>query len=240
VGNTVEWFFGRGLSIECGLNWTVPNDWRALERDDQISRIKKALLAEMSASHINTNSIRRVLTLLANHTISPWRHQFYTTNWDFLLQKEILDLSLRKLPSWCAESHVYHLNGTIEILPDNSKRSTFVLESDFAAARAVSIEGNIAYNKFIWSQIFVVVGMSFECEVDKYLLSALNRVEDDLPIGESYWIVLNPDINALSASCERLRLALPRSKVIGNAKTFSAWLDMGMPELQSREVVALQ
>lgn len=216
----------------------MPTDWRALPRDEQIARIKSALLSEMSAAYIDTTDIRMFLHLLANRTVSPWRHQFHTTNWDFLLQREILALGHRVQPPWCAETHVYHLNGTIEDLRDNSRRSEFVLESDPPHARVATIEGNIAYNKFIWSQTFVVVGMSFECEVDKYLLSALRRVEDDCPIGDSLWIVLNPNTDALSATCARLQVALPNAEIVGSVTTFRAWLDAQVPELQSRGAIA--
>lgn len=238
MAHTVEWFFGRGLSIGCGLAWVVPADWYSLPRDEQIGQIKSALVSEMSATYIDTSDIRIFLDLLAQHTVSPWRHQFHTTNWDFLLQRQILALGHKVQPAWCAETHVYHLNGTVEDLPDNSRRSMFVLESDPSGARVATIEGNIAYTKFIWSQTFVVVGMSFECEVDKYLLKALKRVEDDLPIGESFWIVLNPNAETLSATCDRLRAALPRATVVGSVTTFRAWLDSGAPELQSRGAIA--
>jgi hypothetical protein len=80
--------------------------------------------------------------------------------------------------------------------------------------------------------------MSFECDVDKYLLSALQRVEDDLPIGESYWIVVNPSADALSATCERLQAALPRAKIVGNASAFGAWLRARVPELVARGAIA--
>jgi hypothetical protein len=80
--------------------------------------------------------------------------------------------------------------------------------------------------------------MSFECEVDKYLLSALKRVEDDLPIGESSWIVLNPNADTLSAACARLNTALPRATITSRATTFRAWLDDQLPELQSRGALA--
>jgi hypothetical protein len=235
---TVEWFFGRGLSIGCGLSWAVPAEWHALNRDNQIARIKTAVSSEMSASYINTSDIRHFLDLLARRTVPPWRHQFHTTNWDYLLQREILNLGLTVQPPWCAESHVYHLNGTVEELPDNSRRSQFVLESDPAQQRVATTEGDIAFNKFIWSKTFVVVGMSFECEVDRYLLSALKRVEDDLPIGESAWIVLNPNKDVLASTCARLQAALPRANIGGSATTFGAWLHAGVPELQSRGAIA--
>lgn len=238
MAQIVEWFFGRGLSIGCGLSWVVPTDWGAFPRDEQIARIKAALLWEMSSPRVDTRDIRLFLDILANRTVSPWRHQFHTTNWDYLLQREILGLGHTVQPPWCAETHVYHLNGTVEDLPDNSQRSAFVLEFDPAHARVATTEGNIAFNKFIWSQTFVVVGMSFECEADKYLLRSLQRVEDDLPIGESCWIVLNPNGDTLSATCARLQAALPRAKIVGNITTFRAWLNSRVPELQRRGAIA--
>ena len=234
----VDWFFGRGLSIGCGLTWSVPAEWNALPRSDQIARIKTAVLTEMSAPYIDTHDVRHFLSLLANQTVGPWQHQFHTTNWDYLLQREILALGHAVQPPWCAETHVYHLNGTVEQLPNNTHRSGFVLESDPPEARIATCEGNIAYNKFIWNQTFVVVGMSFECDVDKYLLSELRRVEDDLPIGESHWIVVNPNIDVLSATCARLQAALPNASIVSNASTFGEWLLAKVPELQSRGAIA--
>lgn len=207
--------------------------WEDLPREEQIARIKAAIISEMSTAYIDTTDIRLFLSLLAKHTIAPWRHRFHTTNWDFLLQREVLAHENKVQPSWSAETHVYHLNGTVENQPDNSRRSEFVLESDPPRARVATTEGDIAYNKFIWSQTFVVAGMSFECEVDKYLLSAITRAEDDMPIGESCWVVLNPNAKALSATCSRLQSALPRAKIISRSLTFRDWLDAQLPELQS-------
>ena len=33
-------------------------------------------------------------------------------------------------------------------------------------------------------------GMLFECETDRFLLTALGGVQDDLPIGEAQWIIV--------------------------------------------------
>jgi len=238
MAQTVEWFFGRGLSIGCGLTWTVPFDWQLLPRNEQVARVKDVLVREMSAANVNTHDIRQFLTLLACSTSANWRHNFHTTNWDFLLQRELLALPLKVLPRWCATTHVWHLNGTIEELPDNSRRSAFVLEADGPEYRFPATEVNIAYNKFIWSRTFVVVGMSFECEVDKFLFNLLNNVEDNLPVGESFWIILNPDEKVLSTTRNLVQCALPRAKIICISKTFRQWLDAGVPELQSRGVVA--
>jgi hypothetical protein len=229
----VDWFFGRGLSIGCGLAWSVPPAWASLPRAETIARVTSTIRSEMAAPHVSTADITHFLSILANHTAPPWTHQFHTTNWDYLLQGEILALGLTALPSWCAETHVYHLNGTVEQLPNNSNRSQFVLESDPPAARTATIEGNIAFNKFIWNRHFVVVGMSFECEVDKYLLSSIRRVQDDLPIGESTWHIVNPDKAVLANCAERVQAALPRATVMTVPATFRDWLDAKLPELQA-------
>ena len=237
MSNTVEWFFGRGLSIGCGLCWSVPTKWRTLNRDDQIAQIKTAVLSAMAAIDLDVTDISDFLNLIAQRTVHPWQHRFYTTNWDYLLQREILNLGLKVKPQWCAGAHVHHLNGTVEETPDSSRRSEFVLETDTAQHRVTKNEGEIAFNKFIWSKTFVIVGMSFECEVDRYLFSALNRVEDNLPIGESSWIVVNPSKDVLEATRAHLREALPRAIIHCSAKTFRAWLHSGVPELQSRGAV---
>lgn len=236
----VDWFFGRGLSIGCGLPWSVPPDWSNLHREEKILQIKAALSAEMDASHVDTTTIHMFLNTLATRTVKPWQHQFYTTNWDYLLQREIGRLELTVLPDWCAGTHVYHLNGTVEILPENARRSAFVLESDFADARTSTHEGNVAFEKLIWNQSFVVVGMSFECAVDKFLLASLQKVEDDLPIGESRWILVNPDAQALAVAASQFRKALPHADVLEVPLSFDMWLEAGLPELQEFGAITFQ
>jgi|SRR5882672_11450091 len=233
----VNWLFGRGLSISCNLTWAVPGDWRTLRREDQIGRIEKALPKEMAAAHVDTSVIRRFLDTISSRTNSAWRHRFVTTNWDYLLQREVLRLGLTEVPSWMDNSHVFHINGTVEVLKDNSQRSAFVLEDDPSSARVSTTEANVAWNKMLWDRLFVVIGMSFECEVDKFLLTALSRVEDEMPIGESTWIVLNPAQRALGATCERVQRKLPRAKVVRVLSTFAAWLESGMRELDGAGVL---
>lgn len=231
LAQRVDWFFGRGLSIGCGLDWSVPPEWAKLPRAEAITRIKSSVIDQMSASHVCTADIRRFLSILANCTNPPWQHQFHTTNWDYLLQREICALGLTVQPPWCAGTHVFHLNGTVENLPNNSNRSEFVLESDPQNARMATIEGNQAFNKFIWNRTFVVVGMSFECDVDKYLLSSIQKVQDNLPIGESHWYILNPNEQDLARTASRINAALPRARVTTLQKTFRVWLDEKLPEL---------
>ena len=106
-----------------------------------------------------------------------------------------------------------------------------MLEEDPASLRCFTPEAELAYNFMIWDRLFAVVGMSFECETDRFLLSALSRAEDNLPIGKSTWIVVNPDETALATSCARIKAALPRSSLIRVRATLQQWVKAGLPEL---------
>lgn len=236
TGGTVVWMFGRGLSIGCGLAWDVPASWKALPRDEQIQRIKVALANEMTSPSINASGIRDLLSHLENHTVPNWRHLFVTTNWDYLLQREISTLGLKVQPPWLANSHVFHLNGTVENLPNNENRSPFLLVEDGADQRTNTVEANIVFNQMIWYQTFVVVGMSFECDTDKFLLHALSRVEDDLPIGESQWTLVNPDQAVLDSVRARIQTALPRARIECVCATLDTWRDERFPSLLGKGV----
>jgi len=69
--------------------------------------------------------------------------------------------------------------------------------------------------------------MSFECETDQFLLRALGLVKDDLPIGESSWIVVNPDKSMLDVSCQRINNVLPYASVMPVRATLCEWLQNG-------------
>lgn len=236
TGGTVVWMLGRGVSIGCGLTWDVPSSWKSLPRDEQIECIKIALAEEMLSPQIDTSSIQNLLSYLENHTATDWRHLFVTTNWDYLFQREVLSLGLTVQPSWLANSHVFHLNGTVEILPNNDNRSPFLLVEDSADQRTNTVEANIVINQMIWHQTFVVVGMSFECESDKFLLHVLNRVQDDLPIGESHWTLINPDQVVLARAASRIQAALPRAKIECVCATLDDWRNQHFPFLSRRGV----
>lgn len=233
----IVWLFGRGLSISCNLSWTVPLEWITFPREVQIQRIKETLRSEMNSENIDCSTIINLLCILKQHTAPDWRNLFLTTNWDNLLQREICSLGLTTLPPWLSSSHVFHINGTIEDLPNNTHRSPFLLEQDPAAQRCSTVEANKAYNKIIWSRTFVVVGMSFECEMDKFLLSSLARVEDDLPIGESEWFIVNPNGKSLSKSCSHIESALPHAKIHRLQILLDGWLKKELPELQSHGIL---
>ncbi len=234
------WLIGRGASIACNLCWGVPESWKLLERDVKIEKIKQAITGEMNQRYINTTPYKSFLQILSSNTVSPWRHQFITTNWDYLLQREMHALDLQNLPKWLADSHVDHLNGTVEILEDNSNRSPFLLEEDPLRMRVSSVEANVAFGQMIWERLFVVVGMSFECQMDKFLLSSLNKVEDNLPIGESKWLIVNPDQIALEQSAERIKQAMPRATVATIKEKFDVWVNNRMPQLTNDGIFTFQ
>lgn len=238
MGRRVDWFFGRGLSIGCGLTWDVPAAWDWLPRNEQIDRIKETIRHKMSEPHIETSDIRRFLDLLSSSTKELWQHQFYTTNWDYLLQSQILSMRYQTKPRWLANSHVYHLNGTAETLTTNRNRSDFILAKDNVNVRTSTCETRNAYDRIVWNTKFIVVGMRFECEVDKFILRSLNRVEDDLPIGNSHWIIVDPDSVTLCNIRYRIKKALPRSDVKVVPYKFDYWLLRGLPELKDWGVIS--
>ena len=90
----VNWLFGRGLSIGCNLSWSVQDnpELNQLEREEKINSIKKILLNEMDKPSVDCTVIRCLLALLSAHSNKGYRHRFITTNWDYLLQREILSL----------------------------------------------------------------------------------------------------------------------------------------------------
>ena len=92
---------------------------------------------------------------------------------------------------------------------------------------------DIAYNEMLGAKCVVVVGMSFECETDRFLLAAMHRAEDDVPLGEALVIVLNLDQAALDKVSKRIKASLPRAKIWPVRQSFEAWVDEGMPELRA-------
>lgn len=124
----VNWLFGRGLSICCNLGWEEPREWRGLPRSERIERIKSALREEMDKPEVDRSPIRTYLGILERNTAPGWRYRFVTTNWDGLLQREILSLDLEIKPSWMDNSHVFHPNGSVETGKDDTNRIHFVLE----------------------------------------------------------------------------------------------------------------
>jgi hypothetical protein len=112
------------------------------------------------------------------------------------------------------------------------------LEEDPPSQRTWSVEANITYNEMICGSYFIVVGVSFECDTDRFLLKALSDVEDVMPVGESHWIVLNPDDFALKKVVGEIRKHLPCASINPVKNELAKWIEAMMPELQRLEIIA--
>ena len=235
---TLIWLFGRGGSIACGLPWTVPAAWAGRPRDERIAAICDALRAEMNAPTVDTTPYSGLLTVLALGTSPGWRHRFMTTNWDCLLQREVDKAYPAGCPEWLESTHVFHLNGTVDDRPDKSRRSCFLLESDPIGARVAKLESNLAFANMVWSDAFVVVGMSFECATDSSLLTALGGAPS--PVEASRWIVVNPGASALDGVCANLGSKLPGATILPVCMELADWIAGGLAELRDIGVLKRQ
>jgi hypothetical protein len=145
-------------------------------------------------------------------------------------------------PDWLPETHVFHLNGSVEV--DRARhsvelrlRSPFLLETDLAAQRTASVEFNRALQFSVWRNVFVVVGLSFTCPTDRALLAVLHAVEDDLPVGCGWWLVVNRDRESTEQAGGLLAAALPRALVSYVATPFEEWVADGMSELGAASIL---
>jgi hypothetical protein len=175
---------------------------------------------------------------MAYSTVEKGFHRLTTTNWDYLLQREV--------DAWMKENHercvpkflgqtsaVYHLNGSVEP-GDWQNRSLLMLETDDAGTRVSSHEANAGFNLILESRLIVIVGMSFECDTDRGLLAALRKHEHDMPIGGAHFVIVDPVEPSLCATCDKLAYCFPGGSRTKVPRGFAEWIDAGTPELVGR------
>jgi hypothetical protein len=177
-----------------------------------------------------------MLDELARRTEPGWEHRFLTTNWDTLLQREVdaVTAGMSRAPDWLPETHVFHLNGAVEDLPESDgirRRVPILLETDTPGDRVPSLEFDRALQFIVWRRVFVVVGMSFACPTDRAFLALLHSVEDHLPIGFAWWLILDLRPEAAEEVAKRIKTALPKATVTYVAASFEDWVSDGMPQL---------
>lgn len=238
------WLFGRGASIANGLSWVVPQTWKddlvagRVSRDVHVDMITDTLREEMARVPQGPTLYRRLLDIMATKTVDEGHHRLLTTNWDYLLQRDVRDWIDVNTPGYAprflsTHSMVYHLNGSVE--PGKSQnRSPFMLETDSASIRKAAYEANQALNYLLWSTLVVVVGISFECDMDHGLLATLRYHEDNMPLGNALFIIVEPNDETLESSYAKLAYCFPRASHIRVNKGLSEWIDSGMPELVPR------
>lgn len=235
------WVFGRGASIANGLRWVVPQAWKEdliagrVARDAHVQMITEALREEIARVPRVTTPYRRLLQIMATKTIAEGHHRLLTTNWDYLLQRDVLDWVQANTPGYAprflsTDAMVYHLNGSVE--PGGSKHcSPFMLETDSASVRKATFEANQALNLLLWSTLVVIVGMSFECDMDRGLLATLRAHEDNVPIGNALFVIVEPNKETLESTYAKLAYCFPRAGGIRVNQGLAEWIDSGMPEL---------
>jgi hypothetical protein len=175
---------------------------------------------------------------MGSDTLEMGFHRLLTTNWDYLLQRE--------LEAWMKERYggraprflatygtVYHLNGSVE-RGEWQNRSPLMLETDDARGRVSSHEANAGFNLILESRLIVIVGMSFECDTDRGLLGALLKHEDDMPIGGAHFVIVDPVESSLCATYEKLAYCFPGGSLMKVPRGFAEWIDAGTPELVGR------
>ncbi|MFT6349395.1 MAG: hypothetical protein ACJAYB_002416 [Psychromonas sp.] len=227
----VVWLIGRGASIACGLHWNLSESEGKLNRESQISIIKEKLPQAMKK--VNSEPYSKLVRILEKRTTSKYFHRFVTTNWDCLLQNELSSLceSKESVPNaFGMNSHVYHLNGTVEDTPEDL-RSKILLESDKPELRKMRFESNEAFNAILESNIFVVVGMSFECVIDRYTLAALGHHGTEMPVASSNWLLVNPSREQAEKVANEIRGYLPDTKFKFVNEGFDEWIRRGAREL---------
>lgn len=232
--NCVVWVFGRGASIACNLSWVVPAELISEGRLLQIEKIKAALQKEMDQPTVNTEPYKLLLSELSRRTAPGWLHRFVTTNWDYLLQREILRQPWQVLPIWLEDSHVYHLNGTVESSSGSNipnLRSPFLLETDPIDERKSSREYDNTLQFIGWRKHFIVIGMSFACPNDRAFLCFLGKIRDVRPVGVSSWHVVDPSVETGEEVCNQINVALPGSDITVCQRGFKEWVIDGMPTL---------
>lgn len=241
MNSSCFWILGRGASIANGLHWAVPGEWNddlasgRISRDEVIARIRRALNCETSKKGTHCKAYRSLVAELSERTADGWYHRFLTTNWDTLLEQELFPIAEAAgvVPAWLGmQSHVFHLNGTIEE-GASDHRSPFLLEADAADERVKTVEADKAFNELLWSKCVVVVGMSFACATDQTFLAALNAVQDDVPVGEAAIYIVNPDRSALDEVSSHIKRALPASEIIPIEKKFDAFIKGSLHQLKS-------
>lgn len=208
-------------------------------RNDCIGEIIKTISNAQDSPSVCTGPHRKLVERLRSVALGKWKHLIITPNWDLLLEREITFQMVDACPPWLVDSHVFHLNGTIEkevatnSKPPLSRRSTFLLPCDSPARRRKAIESNRVFNKLLWGKRIVVVGMSFECGLDKGFLGALSGCRDEMPIGEATWILVNNCRTVLDRTKESILAGFPSSscRVVCVHENYETWVSGTMDEV---------
>jgi len=236
--NRCIWFFGSGASIENGFEYKEPEERKKKDRNERVMLIHKDVSAKMQKVS-NVPIYKELLLNLASYTSKNWQHLFCTTNWDYLLQREIDRLFPEKKPPWLNDNLVFHLNGTVEPHSEDSvfTRQSILLPDDPLDYRKRTIETNIAFTKIFAQKMFVVVGMSLNYEIDRILPPIIEYINDGINFGPK-WLIVNKCKNDFNLVDRYIKDTIRGVTLLRREEiTFEKWLKNGMQELQREGVL---
>lgn len=223
------WFFGRGASVASGVTWEESKEWVENNRQERIKNIEKNLTEQMQGISVGKNPYSQLLFLLENKIKFNQKNLFITTNWDYLLQREISSKNYTALPSWLEDSHVFHLNGSIEKWGDARYRSPVLLPDD--NNRRDSLEFQKVMALIQWERFFVIVGVSFKYKVDQQIIELLRPHEDNLPFGDGKYLIIDTCQEGLDRLESIIKQNFPRAEVIKVKDDFKSWIDTAYQSL---------
>lgn len=218
------WFFGRGASIASGVTWEESEESKKKSREERIQNIDRNLSSQMQTVPIGNNPYSQLLFLLENKKKVNQRNLFITTNWDYLLQREINSKNYTTRPSWLEDSQVFHLNGSIEKWGDARYRSPMLLPDD--NNRVDSLEFQKAMNFVLCERFFVMIGVSFKYTVDQQIIELLRPHEDNLLFGEGKYLIVDNCQEGLDRIENIINQNFPRAEVIKVKSDFKSWIDV--------------
>lgn len=222
----------------------VQEDWKKdlasgkIERETHVRMIIDKLRQVINELPMRNTLYCRLLDFMATRSINGTHHRLMTTNWDYLLQRDLdnwIQANYAGLAPRFLSTHgtVYHFNGSAEP-GEFQNRSPFILETDSASVRKATYEANQAFKHLLCSNLVVIVGMSFECQTDRGLLAALRAHEDYAPVGSAYFVIVDPDPETLESTCAKIATCFPSASGVRVNCGFTEWIDRGMPELIGR------
>lgn len=227
------WLFGRGASLAAGLDWDETVEIESMvDRGLRTEAIRSGLRGAQDAVP-NNRVFEAFMERICSGTIAPWTHCFATLNWDTLLQSAV-DGALRGRGHqriW--DSQVRHLNGSIDS-PDDQWSAHIILRKDTIGSRKLSPELNTGLSELAIAKIVVIVGVSLAYGVDQALFNTLSACADEMPIGDTYFLIIDLSPSAVAEKLRGLfRTAIVQPITIG----FGDWVGKGMPELVERGVL---
>jgi hypothetical protein len=140
------WLFGRGASIASGLPWVVPSAWKddlasgRVARDAHVQMVIDAIRDGISKLPTEGTPYRRLLDMMATRTVDQGHHRLMTTNWDYLLQRDLTNWVEANWPGWAPGFLALTDRFTTSMVRRNPATSRTAVRSCWKLTAPVSVE----------------------------------------------------------------------------------------------------